>query len=107
MSDLIGVIFGNFAIEAAAGSDATGQVYRARHLHLGRPAALKLLERAVTAAPDFQDRFQDAMRRCAALRHPNIVEIYDFGVQNGYAYLAQELTDAGALSALIQNYAGK
>jgi hypothetical protein len=106
MIDLIGETFGSYTIEVSIGSDATGHVYRARHIHLGRPAALKVLEQRATTAPGFPDRFQDAMPRAAALHHPNIVEIYDFGVQDGYAYLARELADAGALSALIQRYAG-
>jgi hypothetical protein len=106
MIDLIGATFGSYTIEVSIGSDATGHVYRARHIHLGRPADLKVLERPATTAPGFPDRFQDAMRRAAALQHPNIVDIYDFGVQDGYAYLAREPADAGALSALIQRFAG-
>src|SRR4051794_33475625 len=106
MTDLIGATFGNYTIEGLVGSDATGRVYRARHINLDRPAMLKLLERSAASAPGFSDRFPEAMRRAAALHHPNIVEIYDFGVQNGEAYLAQELADVGALSALTQRYAG-
>ena len=106
MSDPIGETFGSYTIEVSIGSDATGHVYRGRDPHLGRSVALKVLERGAAAAPGFPDRFQDAMRRAAALHHPNIVEIYDFGVQDGDAYLARELTDAGTLSTLIQRYAG-
>jgi len=105
MIDLIGATLGSFIIEASIGSNATGQLYRARHLHLGRPAALKVLDRRVTTIPGFPQRFQDAMRRAAALRHPNIVEIYDLGVQDDYAFLVQELVDTGALNALIQRNA--
>src|SRR5262245_44868873 len=102
MIDLIGETFGSYTIEASIGSGATGRLYRARHVQLGRAALLKVLEgRATTVAGD-PDRFEDSMLRAAALHHPNIVEIYDFGVQNGFTYLAQELADAGALSALIQ-----
>src|SRR3954449_5018161 len=86
MIDLGGETLGGYVIEAPIGSDAAGELYRARHIQLGRSAVLMVLERSATTAPGFQERFQDAMRRAAALRHPNIVEIYDFGVQDDYVY---------------------
>src|SRR4051812_40260496 len=106
MIDLSGETLGRYTIESSIGSDATGQVYRAWQIDLGRPAALKVVEQQATTTSDFSDRFQEAMRHSAALHHTNILEIYDFGMQDGNAYLTRELADAGTLGGLLQRYAG-
>lgn len=81
------------------GAGASGVVYLARDTALQRDVALKLL-----ATDDYEPlsaagsrRYLHEARAIARLSHPNVVEIFDVGVQNGMPYLAMELVDGGAL----------
>src|SRR5215213_7537555 len=101
---MIGQTIGNYRIEALLGTGAMGQVYRAHHMHLDRPAALKLMHEHMSRDLAFQTRFRLEARAIAALQHPNIVGIYDFGEQNKQLYLALEFIAAGSLRALMQQF---
>jgi serine/threonine protein kinase len=104
VSDIIGQTIGNYRIEALLGTGAMGQVYRAHHIHLNRPAALKLMHDHMSRNLAFQTRFRQEARAIAALQHPNIVGIYDFGEQDKRLYLALEFVAAGSLRALLQQF---
>ena len=82
-----------------------GQVFRARHIHLDRPVALKVMHANLSHDPGFQARFRQEARAIAALQHPNIVEVYDFGEQQGLMYLVMELLSDGSLRGLMQKHA--
>jgi len=70
-----------------------GEVYRARDAQLGREVAVKVLPAGVAGdGPEFE-RFQREARIIARLSHPNILEIYDFGHQDGVTYAVTELLD--------------
>jgi serine/threonine protein kinase len=97
VSDLIGQIIGNYRIEAAIGRGGMGQVFRARHIHLGRLAAIKVLNESIAIDSTFQARFQQEARAAASLNHPHIITIYEFGEQEGRAFLAMELSTAESL----------
>src|SRR6476646_5096507 len=99
---LSGQTIGNYRIETLLGSGGMGQVYRATHIHLGREAAIKVLHEQYAADPTFQARFQQEARAAAGLSHPNIVEIYDFGQQDGRYFLIMELLTDGSLRSLLQ-----
>jgi serine/threonine protein kinase len=105
VSDIIGQTIGNYRIDARLGAGGMGQVYRARHIHLDRLAAIKLLHESMATDSGFQARFRQEARAIAALQHPNIVEVYDFGEQAGRCYLALELLDDGSLRALVRQHA--
>ena len=83
-----------------------GQVFRATHLQLMRAAAFKVLHPQYAGDPTFQARFVQEARTAAALIHPNIIEIYDFGQHDGLV-----LPDHGAvdrwLAALAAATAGR
>ena len=72
MTDLLNQTLGSYAIEALLGTRATGRVFRARHVRLGRPAALMVFDRSLATAPDFQARFQDELRRVYKIEAPII-----------------------------------
>ena len=74
-----------------------GEVYRARHGKLGREAAVKLLPPALAADPDFLRRFEREAASAAALSHPNILPIYDYGEQEGTPYLIMPYIGGGTL----------
>jgi uncharacterized protein (TIGR03067 family) len=75
------------------GRGGMGVVYKARQKELGRIVALKLLPPDRVAEPMFADRFRQEAQTLAALNHPNIVAIYDFGQVNGLFYLLMEFVD--------------
>jgi serine/threonine protein kinase len=101
-SRLIGQRIGNYVIEELLGTGGMGQVFRARHALLDRLVAFKLMHSNLARDPQFQARFRQEARSAAALRHPHIVEVFDFDEQDEHAYLVMELITGGSLTLLIQ-----
>jgi Tol biopolymer transport system component/serine/threonine protein kinase len=99
--DLIGQTIGNYQIEAVLGSGGMGQVFRAQHVQLQRAAAFKVLHPQYAADETFRGRFIQEARTAAALVHPNIIEIYDFGQHEDWYYLIMELVEDGSLRSLL------
>jgi serine/threonine protein kinase len=106
VAGMLGKSVGNYVIERPLGRGGMGEVYLARHPRLGREAAIKLLD-ASLSHPDLVARFFDEAKITASLKHPNVVEIFDFGEVEGRLYylmellrgkdLAQELAERGTL----------
>ena len=107
MSELIGQTIGNCRIDALLGKGGMGRVYRAHHIKLDRPEAVKVLLDAVAQDSSFQARFRLEARVVAALSHPNIVEIYEFDEYNGRFYLRMELLPDGSLRTLLERRANE
>jgi len=74
-----------------------GEVYRARDAKLDRDVALKVLSERLSADPDSLARFEREAKAVAALSHPNILAVHDFGVENGVAYTVTELLEGETL----------
>src|SRR5438876_2718108 len=96
----IGTELGGYRIVEQLGRGGTSVVYRAEHVRLGRPAALKLLTPALGEA-DFSDRFLRESRLAASLDHPSIVPVYDAGEHEGFLYIAMACVDGSDLKALL------
>jgi serine/threonine-protein kinase len=75
-----------------------GVVYRARHLRLGRLVALKMALAGSYAGPHERERFRREAEAVAALRHPNLVQVYDAGDWAGRPYFTMELMEGGSLA---------
>jgi predicted Ser/Thr protein kinase len=75
------------------GRGGMGVVYKAKQKTLGRLVALKLLAPERVADPKFADRFAHEAKALAALNHPSIVTIHDFGQTGAYFYLLMEFVD--------------
>src|SRR5690348_1838169 len=105
MAQLIGQTLGNYRIEEQLGSGGMGEVYRAVHLRLKRTAAVKVMHASLASDETFQARFLREAQAAAALSHPNIVEVYDFGEQDGRSYLIMELVPSGSLRTLLRQRA--
>lgn len=95
------VIADRFVIERQVGSGGMGTVYAAQQLGLDRSVAIKVISPEDAARPMARRRFEREARVASALRHPNAVEIYDFGVHENTMYLAMELLDGLSLRSLV------
>ena len=87
-----------YEFEAVLGRGGMGVVFRARHLRLNRPVAVKTVLDGGYAGPRERTRFQREAEAVAALRHPNVVQVYDVGEEQGRPYLAMELVEGGSLA---------
>ena len=74
-----------------------GEVYRARDKKLDRDVAIKVLPESVAADAGALARFEREAKAVAALSHPNILSIFDFGTQNGVSYAVMELLEGETL----------
>ncbi len=103
MNDGTGVLAGtSYKLQDKIGEGASGEVWAAEHLELGRKVALKLLAPEHAAAKDAIDRFRREARAIAAISHPNLVQLYDFGkARDGRVYLAMELLDGEPLDKAL------
>ncbi len=74
-----------------------GEVYRARDTRLGREVAIKVLPQKLSADADALSRFEREARAVAALSHPNILALHDFGSEGAVVYAVSELLDGETL----------
>ncbi|HKC83343.1 MAG TPA: HD domain-containing phosphohydrolase [bacterium] len=93
-----GATLGSYKIIERVGRGGMASVYRAYHPALDRYVAIKALPDFFADDPLYRERFQQEARSVARLRHPNILEIYDFGYEDGLAYLVLELVEGGTLA---------
>src|SRR5712691_11555750 len=96
----IGTELGGYRIVEQLGRGGTSVVYRAEHVRLGRPAALKLLTPALGEA-DFRERFLRESKLAASLDHPSIVPVYDAGEADGLLYIAMACVEGSDLKTLL------
>jgi tetratricopeptide (TPR) repeat protein len=90
-----------YEIESVLGRGGMGVVYGARHVKLNRPVALKMLLAGRFAARQEIVRFKREAQAVAALRYPNIVQIYDVGEYEGHTYFTMEFLEGGNLAAKL------
>ncbi len=93
----IGIRLGSYEILCKLGAGGMGEVYRARDAKLGRDVAIKVLPSEFSDHADALSRFEREAKILAALSHPNILSIYDFGKEGGTAYVVTELLEGETL----------
>jgi serine/threonine-protein kinase len=91
-----------YEVEAVLGRGGMGVVFRARHLRLNRPVALKMLLAGAYAGPHERERFQREAEAEAGLRHPNVVQVHDAGEHDGRPYFTMELVEGGSLAQKLR-----
>src|ERR1700675_4729953 len=92
-----GVRLGPYEIVGAIGAGGMGEVYRARDTKLDRDVAIKVLPPQLAETALALARFEREAKAVAALSHPNILSIFDFGTEHGVAYAVMELLDGHTL----------
>src|SRR3954452_16616702 len=98
MAHYSGAIFGSYEIIDLIARGGMGEVYRARHRRLqGREVAIKIMPAALAADPAFLQRFEREANNVAALNHPHILPIWDYGEQDGAPYIVMPLITGGSL----------
>jgi serine/threonine-protein kinase len=95
------VIGGRYELERRIGGGGMGDVYKARHVLLGTPVALKVLHPYLADTDEFARRFQREARATSTLDHPNVVRILDFGSDRGLLYIVMEYLDGETVSAWL------
>ncbi|MEV6324646.1 protein kinase [Nocardia sp. NPDC051787] len=96
-----GSVFAGYRIERTLGAGGMGTVYLARHPRLPRSVALKVLDVSAGADPEFRARFQREAELAARLDHPNIVEIYDRGSEDGQLWMSMRYVAGSDVAWLI------
>ncbi len=98
-----GALAGEYMLKAVLASGGHGAVYEAEHRILGRRAAVKVLHPHLTDQGEMLQRFVREARVVNQIRHPNIVDVYDFGMlPDGSPYYVMELLPGRTLSQMLQ-----
>jgi putative ABC transport system permease protein len=99
-----------YRVRERLGTGGMGIVFFVEHLHTGRSYALKVLRPALAATPEGQRRFEAEARAIGALRHPNVVDVVDFGYAASgsarFPYLVMERLEGFPLSRTLAGGAG-
>jgi serine/threonine protein kinase len=93
-----GTRFGSYEIVRSLGLGGMASVYEARHTALGKRVAIKVLHPHLSSNPVAAARFVREGRAASAVRHPNVVEVFEIGIQSGTPYLVMELLEGGDLA---------
>ena len=87
-----------YEVKEVLGRGGVGVVYKALHLRLNRPVAVKMLLSGQHASPDELERFLREAEAVAGLHHPNVVNLYDVGEVEGRPYFTMEFIEGGSLA---------
>ena len=109
LNSLTGQTLGKYRVLDRLGRGGMAQVYRAYHPQLDRFVALKVLRADLLDDESFLDRFRREAQAVAALRHPHIVQVFDFDVQDdtddmGITFMVMELLEGDTLKARLNDY---
>jgi Tol biopolymer transport system component len=96
-----GARLGPYEIVAPLGAGGMGEVYRARDTKLAREVAVKVLPAQFAHDPEALSRFEREAKAVAALSHPNILSIFDFGRQGDAVYAVMELLEGETLRSRV------
>lgn len=93
---------GRYLVEEVIGTGGMATVYRARHTLVDRPVAVKIMSGALARDKSLRERFRREAKNAAALAHPHIIEIYDYGEgPENSVFLVMELLKGASLAALM------
>ncbi len=96
------VIAERYRLEVPIGTGGSATIWRATHLTLGHPVAVKFIDVIGPRQGELRERFLREARVAAAIRHRNVVDIVDFGTEDGPPYMVMELLEGQTLAARIE-----
>ena len=99
---LVNKVLGGCRLEYRIGGGGMGVVYRARQLSLDRLVAVKVIHPIHSGEQNSLQRFHHEARIIASLKHPNILQIFDIGQEEGHHYILMEFVEGPNLSRLIE-----
>jgi serine/threonine protein kinase len=99
---LVGQVLGHYRIKKQIGYGGMATVFLAEDVNLGRDVAVKVFWPRPGETRDFLRRFEREARVLAKLDHPNILAVFDYGEQDGFAYLITPYMPGGSLKELLQ-----
>jgi len=102
MSTLTGKSLGKVRVEMFLAKGGMAEVYIGTHTTLQRPVAIKLLKADLQGEPELLERFEREARAIAILRHPNIVQVFDFDSYGNQPYLIMEYVPGVSLGAYLR-----
>src|SRR5688500_5881987 len=102
MPEWTGKTIGNVRIDKELARGGMGEVYVGTHLRLDRLVIVKVMHSYIEADPELQARFEREAKVVAALRHPNIVQVFDFDIAEGYPYIVMEFIRGPSLAAYLR-----
>jgi serine/threonine-protein kinase len=103
---LVGQSIGAYVVKSALGAGGMAQVYFAEHQAIGRKMAVKVLRAEVAAQSEWHQRFIAEAQAIAALKHRNIVEVFDFGqLPDGRQFIMMEYVEGDPLDTYITQHA--
>ena len=95
------LILNRYRLESLLGRGGMGSVWRAEHVQLRSPVAVKLLDPAISTNEQVLARFLREAQAAASLRSPHVVQIFDYGVEDGTAFIAMEMLQGQSLNDRI------
>ena len=107
MQGLAGQTVGRYRIIEQVGHGGMADVYKAYQPSLDRHVAIKVIHAFLADDADFLSRFEREAKVVATLRHPNIVQVYDFDAEAGLYYMVMEYIDGGTLRTLLEQPASR
>jgi serine/threonine-protein kinase len=96
------VLAGRYRLTTKLGQGGMGSVWRAEHLALGSQLAIKLIDPAIAQTAEAAARFKREAQSAADLRSAHVVQIIDYGVDEGIPFIAMELLDGESLGARLE-----
>jgi serine/threonine protein kinase len=90
-----------YEVLGVLGRGGMGVVYRARQLGFNREVALKMIRAGSLAEPEEQQRFLAEAEAIAAVKHPGIVQVFDFGTHDGLPFFSLEFCEGGSLAGKL------
>lgn len=108
MSSLTGKTLGNYRVMEQIGRGGMATVYKAYQPSLERYVAIKIIHELLAAQDEqFFKRFQREAKAVAALRHPNIVQVFDFGIEGNVPYMVMEYLEGRSLKAELNELSAR
>lgn len=101
---LSGQAFGPYQLQEPLGRGGMSEVYKGYHPTLGRVVAVKILPSHLAMEEDFRKRFEREARTVAALKHPHIVNMFDFGVLEETSYMVMEYVEGHDLGDHLKEH---